>query len=140
MIYETLIDAIETKLQAVTQIKQVIFGPVTEITKYPAAIFVPDAFENSFSTKADNFEIHRFKLWIVCGTAQKDKTDIFRTTLPTVVDAVKAKLNDEWNLGALDGHRIWAILDTGRWDMSVNERGLEAWAEMQLTVKLSTEI
>ena len=140
MVYDTLITAIQAKLDAVTAVKQVIFGPVTEITKYPCAIFIPDAFENSFDSKADNFEIHRFKLWIVCGTSQKDKTDIFRTVLPTVVDSVKAKFNEEWNLGALDGHRIWVVLDTGRWDMSVTERGVEAWAEMQLTVKLSTEI
>src|SRR5689334_2917378 len=114
-IYSTLISQIQTTLQGVSAVKVIYAYPTTKIEKYPAAVFFPDTFDNSFETTADNKKRYRFKLYIVVGATQKDLNSIFSTVLPKTVDAVIDAFDAAWNGGTIDGHRVSMVIDSGTW-------------------------
>lgn len=137
-----IIDAITAVLGTVTGIKEVFPYPLLEnqnITKYPAVIFFPDAYENSFDTVKDNFEIRRFKLFVVVGANQTNASTLFTNLLPKTIDSVIAAFNNKWNqVGVINGHRTWLLLSSGSRSVYPTTQGLEAVAEFTLDVKLAT--
>ena len=138
MIYSSLIDKIEDTLEKIGSIKQIIVGPSELIEKYPCVVFYPDSFDNDFASTADNFKIYRFKMFIVVGSAQKSKEDLFGTILPKAVDDVIAQFDEDWDAGNIEGHRAWALLNSGVWGFSKTDKGIEAWAEINVIIKLQT--
>ncbi len=137
-IYTTLISKILTSLQSVTKVKEIFAYPATKISKYPAVIYFPDSFENSFETIKENLKVYRFKLFVVIGTEQKSLNDIFGTVLPNVVDDILAQFDQDFDAGTIDGHRTWLLVDTGQWTLTETKDGLEAVAELNLRFKLIT--
>lgn len=137
-IRKTIIAKITETLNKVDSLKAVLPYPATKITTYPTAIFYEDSFENSFESNKDNFKILKFKMWVVVGTAQKERTDIFSDVLPNVVDDIISQFDEDWDGGTIDGHRVWSIINSGTWSMSVVQNGLEAVAELDLFIKLIT--
>lgn len=138
-IYTTLINKIQTSLQSVTKIKEIFAYPATKITKYPAAIFFPDSFENSFESVKENLKIYRFKLFIVVGAKQTTLNDLFGTVLPNVVDSVLSQFDTDFDGGTIDGHRVTLLVDSGQWTLTETQDGLEAAAELNLRFKLLTD-
>lgn len=136
--YSKLISTIKDNLEAVNEIKKVYAHPVSKITKYPACIFYPDNFENSFETVKENKKYYRFKLFIIIGITQTTTENIFETVLPNVVDKVLEKFDELWDMGTIGGHRISGIVDSGEWGMSEENKSLEAWAEMDIRVQVLT--
>ena len=137
-IRKTIIAKITETLNKVGSVKAVLAYPATKIVTYPSAVFYEDSFDNSFDSNNENFKILKFKLWVVVGTPQKERVDIFSDVLPNVVDDVVSQFDEDWNGGTIDGHRVWSIINSGTWSMSVVQNGLEATAELDLLVKLLT--
>ena len=137
-IYQPLMNQIQTVLAGVGAIKVIYAHPTEKVTAYPAAIYFPDALDNSFETNQDNFKRYRFKLYVVVGSAQKDNVDIFSTVLPKAVDAVLEAFDTAWDGGTIDGHRVWCLVSSGTWTMGVSDGGLEAAAEFTVEFKLLT--
>lgn len=138
--YTTFIEAIQTVLDGVEAIKDVYPYPALKVVKYPAVIFFPDAFENSFESTQDNKKTYRFKMYVVVGTQQKDKVDIFSTVLPKAVDAVVQAFDAAWNQGASGGHRVSVVVSSGSWTMGVDDSGLEAQAELTVEFRTLTSV
>lgn len=137
--YATLIPSIKDTIAAVPAVKEVHPYPLPGNPKqYPAVIFFPDSFENSFETVAENRKIYRFKMWVVTDLAGTTEEAAFTSILPNAVDKITAKFDEAWNGGAIDGHRVWYVLDTGFWGLAEENSGKRAFAEMTLTVQLLT--
>ena len=136
--YQTLLSKIQTTLDTVTAIKATYAYPTSSITSYPAVVYFPDSFDNSFETSADNMKVYRFRMFVVVGATQKTNTDIFSTVLPKAVDAVLAAFDAGWDGGTISGHRAWMLMNSGLWSMAETQQGLEATAELSLQVKVAT--
>ena len=138
--YQSLITSIQTTLATVTAIKVIYAYPAIKVAQYPAAIFFPDAFENAFESNQDNQKSYRFKLFVVVGTTQKEKVDIFSTVLPKAVDAVIAAFDEAWDAGTIDGSRVRVLVSSGAWTMGESPEGLEAQAELTVEFKFLTAV
>jgi len=138
-IHTELISAIKTTLAKVDSVKEVKGHPFAgNPTKYPAVIFFPSAFDNDFDTVKDNFKVYRFKMWAIVSAETFSDEDIFETILPKVVDEILEKFDADWDVGTINGHRAWALVNTGIWGKTEEEKGQEAWTEMDLLIKLAT--
>ena len=139
-IYTNLINSIAATIAKATKIKSgAIFAyPQSKLSKYPAAVFFPVSFENSFQSVADNSKVYRFKLWIIVGAQQEDLSDVFERILPNAVDDVLEQFDADWSMNSINGHRCWIKIDSGDWTLSTTENGLEAVAELNIEIKLST--
>jgi len=80
----------------------------------------------------------RFKIFIIVGGKPDDREFLYKTVLSRVMDDVIAEFNEKWDGGSIDGHRVWAILNSGMPSMTVTDKGIEAWAEMNLVIKMQT--
>jgi hypothetical protein len=138
MSYQLLIPKIQDTLETVSAIKAIHPYPSAHPTVYPAVVYFPDTLENSFSTTADNFKRYRFRIFIFIGVTQTTIAKVFTTTLPKAVDAVIAAFDRDWDGGVIEGHRVWASLNSGTWGLANNEGSLEAVAELNVEIKLST--
>lgn len=137
--YSTLIPQIQDIIENVSAIKAVYPYPLPGNPKaYPAVVFVPDSMENGFDTVADNRKTLRFKLWIMVDLAGTTEEQAFAVILPNVIDKLIAAFDTAWNGGTIDGHRIWHILDSGFWGLAEEQKSKRAFAELTLTVRLST--
>jgi hypothetical protein len=138
--YESLINSIESIFKSVPNVKEVYSYPLEGNPKqYPAIVFHPGRFDNSFETQAENSKIIRFQAWILINLAGTDEKTVWKSVMPKTIDAVVAKFDEMWS-STLDGHRVWKIIDTGDWGLSVEGKSKVAWAELTLTVKLLTDI
>lgn len=141
MIQTTLINSILATLEGIEAIKEVYPYPLDgNPKKYPAVIFVKDNFDNSFDNTADNFKIYRFKMWVVVNLSGTNEKDAFTKILPNAVDKIVEAFDAAWDRGNLDGHKIWAIINSGMQGLSVEQKSKCAWEELTLTVKLSTSV
>lgn len=137
--YSTLIPQIETIIAGVDAVKAVYPYPLPGNPKnYPAVVFFPDTFENGFNTVADNLKTLRFKMWVVVDLNGTDEEQVFTVILPNVVDKLIAAFDAAWNGGTIEGHRVWHVLDSGFWGLSEEQKAKRAFAELTLTVRLST--
>ena len=138
-IYTSLINHIKETLEGVDSVKQIIPYPIdTAPEKQPYVVFFPDSFDNDFASTKENMKLYRFKMWIVVGTKQVGNALVFSTILPKVVDDVVAAFDGKWDAGNLDGHRVWALLNSCLWGLTPTDKGTEAWCEMNLVIKMQT--
>lgn len=114
--------------------------PEENITNYPAAIFYPSSLENTPETTQENFKHYGYKLWLVIGGAGIDIKTIFSTLMPNLLDQVLAEFDKNWSFANIDGHRVWAGINVGSWDVSPQQNGLEVSVEIDLTVKMLTSL
>lgn len=139
--YTTLIPNIKTIVEGVDAVKAVYAYPLPGNPKtYPAVIFFPDSFENAFESVAENKKTYRFKMWVVVDLSGTNEDAAFTSILPNVVDKIVAAFDEHWNGGTFEGHRIWHILDTGFWGLAEEQKSKRAFAEMTLTVRLTTNV
>ena len=140
MIYPALNTKLNTILGSVSEIASVFAYPTTKIDSYPAAIFYPSTFENSFETTSENFKVYGYKLWIVVNAQGTTVENVFAEIMPKTLDAVLQKLDDEWDFNTIDGHRVWTKVDTGGWTVAEENAGVEVTAELDLSVKMLTDV
>jgi hypothetical protein len=139
MSYSTLIPNIKSAIEGVAAVRDVYAYPLAGNPKqYPSVVFIPDSFENSFETVADNMKVYRFRMWVMVDLAGTDEETAFTSILPNVIDKIIAAFDAQWNGGTLDGHRISYILDSGFWGLSEEQKSKRAFAEMTLTIRMMT--
>ena len=136
--YTTLIDKIEETLEKVDKIAKIYAYPVSKIEGYPAVIFQPADFENSFSTSNENYKIYKFKMWVIVNGEKKSMKKIFATVLPNVVDDIIAQFDEDWDSGTIEGHRCWVKVDSGYWTTDSTQDSQTAYAELDLVIKVLT--
>jgi len=133
------INTILTAVKTAGKLKAVYGYPVSRFPDgYPAIVFYPDEFQNSFETVSQNFRVIRYKIFVVIGVTQTTLNNIFTTVLPGVVDAVISQFDSDWDMSTIDGNRVWAKIDSGRWGVSEEDKALTAWAELNIEIKLTT--
>jgi hypothetical protein len=136
-IYQTLYSEIETILQSVENVGEIVTFPTANFSKYPAVVFFPSEVSNIFSTSSDNFREYKFKMFVVVGVNQTTMENVFKNVLSNTCDAVLEAFDKNWKLTSLDGHRVWIRIDSGTWGVEKDEKGLMAVAELSLIIKLS---
>jgi len=136
-IYKTLYSEIETILESVTNVKQIVKYPISKFDAYPAVVYFPSEISNIFSTSSDNFREYKFKMYVVVGASQETLANIFENVLSNTCDAILQAFDTNWNLNSLDGHRVWLRIDSGNWGLEDSDKGLIAVAEMNLIIKMS---
>jgi len=138
-IYTTLIGKLETLLNSVDEVSKVYMHPVDRLKEYPSVVCIPTSYESSFETNQENLEIRRFKLVVVVGAVQTTIKTLYTSVLPKTVDSIRDKFAENWDGGSIDGHRVWYKLDSGEWGTGETDKGLEAWCELYLDIKLLTD-
>lgn len=139
--YAELYEKITAILTGITAIKAVYPYPLPgNPEKYPAVVFFPDSFDNAFDSNAENMKAFRFKLWVTVNLSGSNEATVFPTVLAPAVDKVIAAFDEAWDAGvSLQGHRIWLVISSGFWGMTVEQKGKEAWAELSLTFHLLSD-
>lgn len=138
-IITALIASIKATLGGVSSIKEIIAHPFAgNPTKYPAVIFYPVAFDNDFMTVQENFKTYRFKLWLIMSTKKYSDEKVFEEILPKAIDELLEKFDNDWDYGTIDGHRAWALVNTGVFGKGEEEQGATAWVEADLIIKVAT--
>ncbi len=135
-----IIDNIKDALDSIDQIAQVIPRPLganEKIKKYPCAIFYPASSENSFHSVKDNEKIYRYELHLIIGLKNDTADNVFLKAFPALVDAVEDKIDGDWDMGTLNGARIWKWLDTGTTGLSLE--GNEAYRTFDIRIRLLKE-
>lgn len=139
-IYSNLINEIKTILNGCDTVQQVFAYPENNLGGvYPTVEFFPSDFENDFESTQENFEIKRFKMWIICGSSNTTMKHLFEDVLPATVDDVLAEFNANWEMPNIDGHPVWIKIDSGEWGVSSDSaEGREVYAEFDINIKLIT--
>lgn len=139
-IYPELNSKIQSILEAVDEIQEIYAYPATKLEGYPAAVYYPSSFENTFDTTGDNFKVYGYKLWIVVNAQGTTVENVFSTIMPGVMDAVLEEIDKEWSFDNINGHRVWGKVDTGLWTVSEEQAGVEVAAEIDLSVRMLTDV
>jgi len=140
MKYQEIIPLIKTTIESVPEVKQVFASPQTRYSKFPAVIFYPADFDNVFETNAENFKTYNFVIYVIVGLKQASVDDAFTEVMPKVVDALVEKFDQEWNQGPIDGHQTWARITSGLWNTAEYQNAEIAFAQLNLGIKLLTNI
>lgn len=138
--YSTLITKIGETLEKV-KTAEVIASyhkhPKTDIQNFPAVMYLPQGFTNTFETTTQNTKVYRFLLMVIVGIEGEgmDAETAFTQTLPAVVDAIVAEFDKDWDQGTLGGGRVTAKLDSADvWELSEDQDGLTAYAPLNLEI------
>lgn len=75
------------------------------------------------------------------GTEGTTEAHAFGTVLPSVVDAIITKFDNEWDGGTQDGHRIWVNIDTAdAWAVETYQKGKLCIAPLNVEIQLNSNI
>lgn len=137
-IITTLYSEIKAILDKVTNIKEKFARASSVFKAYPAVVYSLDSIENAYSTTTENFKVYKFKLFVIIGVEQTTIDNIAGTVMPNTLDAIIQQFDTDWSLNSIDGHRCWVVLNGGAIGVEKSESGLLAVAELELTIKIST--
>lgn len=104
---------------------------------YPAAVFFPDDYSNEFASNETNFKQIKFKLTVMINAENITNEEVFTFTLPSITDKIISEIDENWNVGTLNGKRVWLRTDVGFWSMDLSS-GRIAFVEMDLLTKFET--
>ncbi len=138
--WESLSSKIQETFESIAQVQLVIPHPIDnldQLSKYPAVVWFPFQDENAFETNVENMETYSFRAFVFIQANQATNLNkIFTDAMPKTVDAIKAKFNEQWDGGTINGHRIWIILETGAWDVdATSAKGKVGFVELHIKVK-----
>ena len=138
--YDTLLAKIQTTLDATTGVEDAFNYPKTKFTAFPAVYFQPDGMSNSFETTTENYKVYRFLMMVIIGIEGSDEETVFGTVLPATVDNIIAQFDTEWDQGTVNGHRVWAKIDSAdAWAISEEQDGRMAYAPLSLEIRVLTD-
>ena len=139
--WQTLIGKIEETLTGVSLVKTIFTTPQDKVAAYPAVFFKPAGFQNSFSSQTENDQIFRFMVLVMVGTSGSTIENAFSTVLPKVVDNIVDAFDAGWNAGTIEGHRVRVKIDSADdWQISEEDKGLVAWAPLNVEIRLLKNI
>jgi hypothetical protein len=134
--YETLLAKIGTTLDSVELIKEHFNYPKTKLTKYPSVFYFPAGFDNEYSTGTENFKVYKFALFVIVGVSQTTMESA-STTLAKAVQELVAQFDADWNMGTINGHRAWVVVDSSDpWTLSEEQDGMTLYAKLNVTIRL----
>lgn len=141
--WETLIEKIRTTFTAVDKVQLVLPHPIDnldQLERFPAVVFFPDTDNNTFETNAENMKQYRFRAFVFIQlNEQTNAQKIYTDAMPKVIDAIYAQFDQDWDMGTVDGHRVWVLLEGGRWDTDASSaKGKIVYAELNIRIKALT--
>lgn len=140
-IYQTIYEEVNTILESVSNIKEIIKHPTTKaLDKYPAVIFFPTGVSNVFSTTADNFREYKFNMFVVVGLENTTTSHVFENVLSNTCDAILDAFDSKWKLNRIDNQPVWVRIESGDWGMNQGAKGLEAIAQFEIIIKMSVNL
>jgi hypothetical protein len=154
MIYKHVIETIKDVAESIEEVAEVFMHPLgadvvdfttmqrtgTRVKHYPALIFAPDNFDNTFSSTATNERTMQFKCWLVLETENVENITMYEEILPNAIDGVLEKFDKGWDFATINGHRVWARMSAGIFGIVAESNGREVFCEMTLIVKVQTDV
>jgi len=140
MLYTDQFTQIQNTLDKCTTIARTYNHSTSVDNEYPAVIYFPDSFENSFTTIKNNAKIYRWKMYVIVSAAQITMEKAQSDVLAGVVDDIIQQFDKDWNAGTVNGHRATVLIDSGTWDSNETEKSKIAFAELNLRIKVNTSI
>lgn len=139
---EAILEKIGETLAGITQIKEVFNYPLQgNPKKFPAVVYYPVSMQsNEFNSQADNYKVYTFNLSIIMSLNNTTVKDIYASGLPKIIDKVVAEFDEKWNMGVVDGHRVWVRASSGEIDLSQEQAGAIATQNITLEVKCLTDV
>ena len=140
-IYQTIYGEINSILEGVNNVKEIIKHPTTKaMTKYPAVVFFPSGVSNVFSTTADNFREYKFSMFVVVGLENTNTEHAFENVLSNTCDAILSEFDTKWKLNRIDNQPVWIRIESGTWGISKTDKGQEAVAQFEIIIKMSVNL
>lgn len=137
--WQTLITKIGVTLDGVELVKEYFTTPKNNNDKFPAVFYRPAGFENGFETRTENAQTYRFLMIVMVGANGTTVENAFGTVLPKVVDQIVAAFDAAWDGGTIEGHRVRVKIDSADdWQVSEEDKGLVAYAPLNLEIRLLT--
>lgn len=138
--WEKILSEIQNTLDGITEVKSTFNYPLSgNPTTFPSVIYFPTSMvENAFDSTAENFKIFTVNLSLLVTLSGTKLETVFSNILPKIADRVVAEFDKEWDMGSIDGHRMWARVSTGDVDYQVDKAGGVASMNMVLEVKVNT--
>lgn len=136
---ENLIQTLETSIQEIDAIQEVYMYPLEDKPrKYPALIVYPTSLENTFETTAENFKIYSFSMFALVNINNQTTKKVYEEILPRTLDKIVAHFDEDWNIGTVDGHRVWARVSSSSMGISNDAKSKTAFIDMTLQIKANT--
>lgn len=107
-------------------------------SKYPAVVFFPSDYNNEFSSTNTNFKILEFKAVVMINAENIGNEQLFTFTLPNTIDKVVTAIDEEWDMGRIDGKRVWARNSAGLWGKYSKDNANVGFIDMTILIKLET--
>ena len=133
-----LLQKISTTLSGVTQLGATYDFNASRYEAYPCAIYQPISFENRYLTTAENIKGYQFRIRVFQEAKIAGKRASLIENLAPTVDAIIAAFDDGWDYGTIDGHRVWVSAESGTWGIDQSTLGELIFADIILTVNLTT--
>jgi hypothetical protein len=140
--WESIISKVNTTLEGIGEIKEVFSYPLQgNPKKFPAVVYYPVSMvQNDFNSQADNFKLYTVSISIIVSLSGTTIRQVYSTILPKISDKLVQEFDEKWNMGTVDGHRVWCRLSTGDISYSQEQSGGTATMNLILEVKALTDI
>jgi hypothetical protein len=135
-----IISDLKTKLESITGIQEVIMSRDVEPTKYPAIICNWATSDNSFENTSENRKLITFNLAIVINVAGKKMSEIDEVIIPNAFDLLESYVDENWNFGTIDGHRVRMRLSSSDNGITVEDKSKLAWVDCRLQIEYNKDI
>lgn len=157
MKWETqIIQFLKDKAEEIPEIQEVFMHPTgmdiieevdgklqrtgTRVKSYPALVFSKDTFDQDFSDTGANHITLNFLAWLVISAENIESSVLWERVLPNATDSVIDKFNKGWNVGTINGHRVWVRMASGLQGYTPEQGGRQAWVEFRLVVRLDVDV
>ena len=137
----TLIQKIQDTLNKVSELAYTYDFTASEYEGYPCAVFLHEEFNNRYLTDCENLKGYTFKIVILAEQTVKGAQSAYKDVLLPAVDAVVKQFDEDWDQGtSIEGHRIWSVIESGRFDFDETQDGTLLFTELFLTINVITNI
>lgn len=128
---------IKTDLSSILNIKEIYQYPYQGvIKKSPSVIFFIDNVDNTFETTDENLKIYRFSFWAVTNVAGLSDEKIYTQVVPDLYDSIVDFVDENWNFGTFEGHRMWSRISLVNFGVSVEQKSKQATLQFALEIKM----
>jgi len=139
--FATITPLIQTILTGVTELQFISDHPTNDLDGFPAAVFFPASFSNSFMDTSRNFKEYTYKIFLITEMTVRSMDNAWNTVLTGAADSVIQAFDTAWDQGATsEGHPIWWMIETGSWGTIEAQDGNIVYLELDLKIKLANNI
>jgi hypothetical protein len=128
---------IKDDLSSILNIKEIYQYPFQGVLKKsPSVIFFIDNVDNTFETTAENLKMYNFKLFAVTNVAGLSDEKIYAQVIPDLYDSIVEFVDENWNFGTFEGHRMYSRISLIGFGISVEEKSKQATLDFTLQIKM----